>query len=121
MDKKDRNRGMAIITESACWDGVRDEEGKTVLNLVMVCIAGGERGKEIERRYVFKDDPPEYVRHDMLLLGYRTDTVEALKKIAGQLVGVVVRVSLVKDGGTLRVYIDDYFGRDDPKKYPVNR
>lgn len=121
MDKKDRSREMVIITESACWDGSGSEEGKTIFNLVMVCIAGIDKGKELDKRYVLKDELPEYLQQDMLRLGYRVNTVKKLEEISEQLTGVVVRVSLMKDGDTLLVYIDDYFGRDDPKKYAANR
>ncbi len=121
MEKKEHTRRMAIITESACWDGAREEEGKTVFNLVMICTSGEDSGKEFEKRYVFREDPPEFLRHDLLLMGYIVQSVSDLKEMADQLVGVIVRVSLVKDGDTFRVYIDDYFGRDNPKKYKVNR
>lgn len=117
MDKKERDRRLAIIAESACWDGVGNEDGKTILNLVMVCTAGAERGQEIEKRYVFQGSPPEYLCRDLLKMGYMVQSLEQLKDIAGQLVGIVIRVSLAQDGGTSRVYIDDYFGRDNPKKY----
>lgn len=117
MERKDRFRRMAIITESACWEGSGDEDGKTVFNLVMVYIAGEASGKELDKRYVFKENPPEYLCRDLLRMGYVVQTVDQLKDIAGQLVGAVVRVSLAQDGDTFRVYIDDYFGRDDPSKY----
>lgn len=121
MEKKERVRRMAIIAESACYDGVGNQEGKTILNLVLVYTAGAERGQEAERRYEFEGDPPEFLRRDMLRLGFLVNTAEQLKDAANQLVGIIVRVSLVQDSDTLRVYIDDYFGRDDPKKYAVNR
>lgn len=110
-------RRMAIITESACWAGSGNEDGKTVLNLVMICISGAQRGQELDKRYVFASDPPEYLRRDLLKMGFRVESTERLKDIAGQFVGIIIRVSLAQDGDTFRVYIDDYFGRDNPQKY----
>lgn len=120
MDKKERTKRMAIIAESTCWDGSGEEDGKTVFNLMMICIAGDERGQKLDKRYVFKETLPDYLCRDLLCMGYMLKSIEQLKDIAGQLVGVVIRVSLVQDSDTLRVYIDDYFGRDNPKKYAVN-
>ncbi|MCI1965870.1 MAG: hypothetical protein LKJ17_07040 [Oscillospiraceae bacterium] len=117
MEKKDRIRKMAIVAEADCWDGVGNKEGKTILELLLIVTAGEDRGDVINRQYVFEGDPPDYICRDLLRMGYLVHTVEDLKKAADELVGMVVRVSLVRDGDTFRVFIDDYFGRDDPEKY----
>lgn len=120
-DQSERARRMAIITESYCFDGVGNQYGKTILILVMVYTSGAERGEEIEKRYEFEGNPPEYLKREMLRIGFRVEQTEQLKKVVDQLVGFIVRVSLLQSGDTLRVYIDDYFGRDDPKKYTAKR
>lgn len=117
MEKKDHMRRMAIISEAACYDGVGNQQGKTFLTLQMIYTAGAERGRVIDKRYTFEGDPPNYLCMDMLRLGFMVDSMEKLKEITEQLIGVVVRVSLTQDGDTLHVYIDDYYGRDNPKKY----
>ncbi|WP_141826037.1 hypothetical protein [Clostridium sp. KNHs216] len=121
MEKRDRIRRMAIITESGCWKGVGRDEGKSTLFFEMVYISGSEKGKAIEKRYVFEEGLPDSLCKDMLRMGFMVKSFEDIESIAGLLVGIVVRVSLVQDGDTLRIYVDDYFGRDDPKKYAVNR
>ena len=119
--EKERVYRMAIISKADCYDGVGNRMGKTILYLALVYIAGAERGTEFEKRYEFEGNPPEFLRRDMLRLGFRVETPEQLKKTAGQLPGIIVRVSLLQSGDTLRIYIDDYFGRDDPKKYTAKR
>ncbi len=119
MDDKKYNHKMVIITESDCRDGVGNEMGKTVLTLRMVFTAGDDRGKEITKICAFEGDPPEFLRREMLRLGFLVSSASRLKKIAPQLSGILARVSLAQDGGTSRVYIDDYFGRDNPVKYAV--
>jgi|GEM_PF-2694319 len=121
MEKRDRIRRMAIITESGCWRGVGRDEGKSTLFFEMVYISGAAKGETIEKRYVFEGNLPDPLCRDMLRMGFMVRSFEDIESITEQLVGIVVRVSLVQDGDTLRIYIDDYFGRDDPKKYAVNR
>lgn len=117
MEKWDRIRLMAIIAGSVWWDGVGAKEGDHTFELVMIVTAGERRGEEIDKRYIFRDDPPDFLCRDLLRLGLLVRTAEDLQAAAKQLIGIVVRVSLAEDGDTSRVYIDDYFGRDDPKKY----
>lgn len=117
MDKREYTHRMAIITSAGCFSGNRC--GTTVLMLAMVCISGEARGMEIEKNYEIEDALPDYLKRDILRLGYRVETVEDLKEITESLEGIIVKVSLVGDGDALRVYIDDYFGRDNPKKYMV--
>ncbi len=117
MEEKKYVRRMAIIAEAACYDGVGNLQGKTFLTLQMIYTAGAERGQVVDKQYVFEGNPPDYLRRDLLRLGYMVDSTEKLMEITEQLIGVVVRVSLTQDGDTLHVYIDDYYGRDNPKKY----
>lgn len=70
---------------------------------------------------MFEEKFPDSLCKDMLRMGFMVRSFEDIESITGQLVGIVVRVSLAQDGDTLRIYVDDYFGRDDPKKYAVNR
>lgn len=117
MEKRDRVRKMVIVTEADCYDGIGSDIGRTIFELVLKVTAGEEKGDEVIKKYVFERDLPDYLRHDLLRLGYLIHSVEDLQRISRELVGMVLRVSLVKDGDALRVYLDDYFGRDDPKKY----
>lgn len=123
MDKK-RDRRMMIVRESACWDGYGPEEGCMVLNLVLVGMSGLGVGEELDKRYVYKASPPDCLRKDLLSMGYNVQTTDELRSIAGELVGAIVRVSVVKgdeEDAAEKVYIEDYFGRDDPSKYKKPR
>ena len=115
MEKRDRARLMAIITEVVCLNGVDFKEGEYTFELIMVITSGDRQGEEIDKRYEFSNNPPDYLRRDLLRLGFLIQTGEELAAISDQLVGMIVRLSL--DGDTSRIYIEDYFGRDDPKKY----
>lgn len=121
MTDKTRERKMMIVREAGCWDGYGKEEGCTIFNLVMVSMADSDAGKETDRRYVFKEELPDYLRRDLLVMGYNTPSVQELRGILDDMVGIVVRVSLVSDGDTHKAYIEDYFGRDDPQKYKKTR
>lgn len=117
MEKRDRARKMVIVTEAEFYDGVGKDVGRTIFELALTVTAGEGKGDEIVKKYVFDGALPDYLRRDLLRLGYLINSIEDLQRIAGKLIGMVLRVSLVKDGDALRVYLDDYFGRDDPKKY----
>lgn len=120
MDKSDRIRKMAIIADADCYDGAGNQAGKTILRITMLYASGEDRGEELEKRYECEAPFPEYLQKDLLRLGFRVNSCEQLKAIARQLVGIIVRVSLVRNGDTFRVYIDDYFGRGDPQKFKIN-
>ena len=113
----DRIRVMAIVTESFCREGVGSKAGEHTFEVIMIVTSGERRGEEIDKRYTFLDDPPDYLRRDMLRLGFLIRTADELASIPKRLVGMILRVSLVKDGDASHVYIEDYFGQDDPKKY----
>ncbi len=120
MDKSERIRKMAIISDADCYDGTGNQDGKTILQITMLYVSGRERGEELEKCYECEPPFPDFLQKDMLRLGFRVHSFEELKTIAKQLVGIIVRVSLVRNGGTFRVYIDDYFGRGDPHKFMAN-
>lgn len=120
MDKSDRIRKMAIIVNADCYDGTGNQDGKTILRIDMLYASGEEKGQELEKRYECEPPFPDFLQRDMLRLGFRVDSFEKLKTVAKQLRGIIVRVSLVPNGGTFRVFIDDYFGRGDPEKFKVN-
>lgn len=117
MEKKEYVRRMAIIANAECYDGVGNLQGKTTLLLELIETTGAKRGQVLEKRYTFEGSPPDYLCRDMLRLGYVAESLEKLKEITKQLIGIVVRVSLTQDGDALNVYIDDYYGRDNPTKY----
>lgn len=117
---KNRVRKMAIISDAECWDGTGERTGKTIFEVLLIVTNGPDFGDVLISQYMFEGDLPDYLRRMLLKLGCVVNTAEGLKRIAAELTGIVVKVSLVMDGDISHVYIDDYFGRDDPEKYKTD-
>lgn len=120
MDEKHRTvKQLAIIVDSGCeTDGKL--WGKVCVYLKLLLLSDSPPRKPIWKRYRFEGNPSEYLVRDLQRLGFCADNLDQVLDAVYELPGIVVRVSLSNQDGASFVYLNDYFGRENPEKYCIN-
>lgn len=113
-----KKRQLAIIDSVQISPGRGRAAGQTICELQMIIMIGEERGQRIVKRYYFDRDLPDVLKQDFLRLGMLASEIGDLERSKSELVGRIARLALVTDeDGKLRIFVEDYIGSDDPRKY----